>query len=319
MFFNAILPSAIALSAVFIFGCVGEIIMEKAGHLNLGIPGVMCLGPLGGCIGVSIIMPALGNNAPWIVVVLVAILFSILFSSIAGLIYAFLTVTLKCNQNVTGLALTTFGAGIADFFMASLDKSTFARASVIIKAHLPYEGLGAFGKIFLGHGILVYLAIIIAIVAFIVLRKTKLGLSLRAIGENPATADAAGINVSAYKYGAILAGSGIAGLGGLFYVMDYVSGSWENSATIQAFGWLAIALVIFTVWNPAIAIAGSLIFAILYILPSYISGFSFVEMKIFNLLPYVLTVIVLIFTSIIGKRGVQAPSALGLSYFREDR
>ena len=319
MFFNAILPSAIALSAVFIFGCVGEIIMEKAGHLNLGIPGVMCLGTLGGCIGVSIIMPALGNNAPWIVVVLVAILFSILFSSIAGLIYAFLTVTLKCNQNVTGLALTTFGAGIADFFMASLDKSTFTPASRIIRTSIPYEALGGFGKVFLSHGILVYLAIAIAIISFLVLKKTKLGLSLRAVGENPATADAAGINVSAYKYGAILAGSGIAGLGGLFYVMDYVSGSWENSATIQAFGWLAIALVIFTVWNPAIAIAGSLIFAILYILPSYISGFSFVEMKIFNLLPYVLTVIVLIFTSIIGKRGVQAPSALGLSYFREDR
>lgn len=319
MFLNAILPNAIALSAVFIFGCVGEIIMEKTGHLNLGIPGVMCFGTLGGCLGVSIIMPIFDGDAPWILVILFAIVFSVLLSAISGLIYAFLTVTLKCNQNVTGLALTTFGGGIVDFFMAGMDKTYFTPASRIVKAHLPVDALGAFGKIFLGHGILVYIAIIVAIVAFVVLKRTKLGLSLRAIGENPATADAAGINVSAYKYGAILSGSCIAGLGGLFYVLDYVSGSWENCATIQAFGWLAIALVIFVVWNPAIAIGGSIIFGILYIAPSFITGFGFVEKKIFELIPFIIPIIVLVVTSVVGKRGVQAPSALGLSYFREDR
>ena len=317
-----ILSSAIAISTVFLFGCVGEIIMEKAGHLNLGIPGVMCFGTLGGCVGVSVIMPAFSGDpysAPWIVVVLFAVIFSVLFSAIAGLVYAFLTVTLKCNQNVTGLALTTFGAGIVDYFMTSVDKTYFTPASRIIRASLPYEALGGFGKIFLSHGILVYLAIAIAITSFLILKKTKLGLSLRAVGENPGTADAAGINVSAYKYGAILAGSGIAGLGGLFYVMDYVGGSWENSGTIQAFSWMAIALVIFCVWNPAIAIGGSFVFGLLFILPNYITGINFVTMKLFSIFPYAVTVLVLIVTSIIGKRNVQAPSALGLSYFREDR
>lgn len=322
LFFETILPSVIAVMTVFLFGCVGEIIMEKAGHLNLGIPGVMCFGTLGGCVGTSLIMSFYSDNpssAPWILVVLFAILFSILFSSISGLIYAFLTVTLKCNQNVTGLALTTFGAGVVDFFMTMVDDTHFTQASRILSASLPYEGLGVFGKIFFSHGILVYLGIAIALVAFFVLRKTKLGLSLRAIGENPGTADAAGINVNLYKYGAILTGSSIAGLGGLYYVMDFVGGSWESSGTIQGFGWLAIALVIFCVWNPAIAIGGSFIFGLLYLLPRFVKGIDFTMMNVFGLFPYLFTILVLVITSILGKRNVQAPGALGQAYFREDR
>ena len=320
---STIIPGAIAIATVFLFGCVGETIMEKAGHLNLGIPGVMCFGTLGGCYGVSLIMSVFESdpyNAPWIVVLLAAILMSALFSGIAGLIYAFLTVTLKCNQNVTGLALTTFGAGIVDFFMESVDKTYFTQASIILRASLvKKDAWGAFGNIFLAHSVFVYLAIAIAIAAYLILKKTKVGLSLRAVGENPATADAAGINVSAYKYGAILIGSAIAGLAGLYYVMCYVGGSWENSGTIQAFGWLAIALVIASVWNPAIAIAGSFFFGFLYIFPSFITGVPFVGKKAFDIIPYLIPIAVLILTSIIGKRGVQAPSSLGLSYFREDR
>jgi simple sugar transport system permease protein len=317
------LPSAIAIGTVFLFGCTGEIIMEKAGHLNLGIPGVMCFGTLGGCVGVSMYMSSYSSSpldAPYFGLLMCALIFSTLFSLIAGFIYSFLTVSLKCNQNVTGLALTTFGAGIVDFFMSQIDKSYFSYASKILRSYLPFaDNLGAFGKIFFGHGILVYLAIAIALISAIVLKKTKIGLSLRAVGENPATADAAGINVNKYKYGAILVGSIIAGLGGLFYVMDYVGGSWENSGTIQAFGWLAIALVIFTVWRPSLAIAGSIVFGLFFILPNYVSGISFVQMKLLNILPYVITVIVLIVTSIVGKKGVQPPGALGQSYFREER
>ena len=323
IFFNTILPSAISIATIFLFGCVGEIIMEKSGHLNLGVPGVMCFGTLGGCVGVSIFMSSYSSNplsAPWIGLVLISLLFSALFSLIAGLIYAFLTVTLKCNQNVTGLALTTFGGGVVDLFMSTIDKSYFSYASKIIRYHLPFaDSLGAFGKIFFGHGILVYLGIVIALITAFILKKTRVGLSLRSIGENPATADAAGINVTKYKYGTILSGSIIAGFGGLFYVMDYVGGSWENSGTIQAFGWLALALVIFTVWRPSLAIIGSIIFGLFFILPSYVSGISFVTMKVLKILPYVITVVVLIITSIVGKKGVQPPSSLGQSYFREER
>ena len=323
MFFDTILPSAIAIATVFLFGCTGEILIEKSGHLNLGIPGVMCFGTLGGCIGASLYMSWFSSdpaNAPYFGLVFFALLFSALFSLISGIIYAVLTVSCRANQNVTGLALTTFGGGIADFFMSKVDKTYFTDASRIISSHLPFaDNLGAFGKIFFGHGILVYLAIVIAIITAIVLNKTRVGLSLRAVGENPATADAAGINVTRYKYVAILVGSIISGFGGLFYVLDYVKGSWENSSTIQAFGWLALALVIFIVWKPVLAIFGSILFGLLFILPNYISGISFMQMRLLNLIPYAVTIIVLIVTSIVGKRSVQPPSSLGQSYFREER
>lgn len=323
MFFDSLLPSAISIATVFLFGCIGEIIMEKSGHLNLGVPGVMCFGTLGGCVGVSLVMSWYSSSpesAPYFLLMLIAILFSALFSIISGLIYAVLTVSFRCNQNVTGLVLTTFGGGIADYFMASVDSTYFSQASKIISSYPAWaDNLGAFGKIFFAHGFLVYFAIALAIIVAVVLKKTRIGLNLRSVGENPGAADAAGINVNGYKYGAILSGSVIAGFGGLFYVMDYVGGSWENSSTIQAFGWLAIALVIFTVWKPSLAILGSILFGMLFILPNKISGIDFTTMQAFKMMPYIVTVIVLIITSIIGKKSVQAPEALGLPYFREDR
>lgn len=319
----AFIASAISLGVVFLYGCVGETIMEKSGHLNLGIPGVMCFGTLGGCVGVSIFMSWYASNpesANYFGLIFMALLFSALFSSIAGLIYAFLTISLRSNQNVTGLALTTFGAGVADYFMNIVDKTYFSSASKIISSHMPIaDNLGAFGEIFLSHGILVYLAIFISVIAAVVLKKSRIGLSLRSVGENPASADAAGININKYKYTAIFSGSIIAGFGGLFYVMDYVGGSWENSSTIQGFGWLALALVIFSVWKPGIAIIGSFIFGGLYILSSVIVGINFMQMKLLKLAPYVATVLVLIITSIVGKKSVQPPQALGLPYFREER
>lgn len=324
MNFVLLFQQTVLISMVFLFGCTGEILMEKSGHLNLGIPGVMCMGTFGGCFGVSIFMgmnSANPSEANFFGLICMALLFSMLFSLIAGLIYGFLTVTLKSNQNVTGLALTTFGAGIADFFMNKIDKAYFSQANKIFVKTLPFSSsTGVFGKLFLGYGILTYLAIIIAIIVAVVLKKTRFGLNLRAVGENPSTADAVGINVTKYKYAAILIGSVISGFGGLYYVMNYSGGTWENSSTIQAFGWLSIALVIFVVWKPTFAILGSLIFGFLFILPNYIEvGTNFALMEILDMTAYVTTIIVLIITSIIGKRNVQPPQALGQSYFREER
>ena len=318
---------AIALSTVFLFGCVGEIITEKAGHLNLGIPGIMCVGTAGGCYAVSLYMSSLSNpqNASWILLVLFSILSAALFAALLGGVYGILTVTLRCNQNITGLAVTIFGNGFAQFFMdtcvlkSDIDRANFEVAGKVISRGLPFaNSLGTFGKIFFSHGVLVYLAIIIAILAAWFLKKTRAGLHLRSVGENPATADAAGINVTAYKYGAILIGSGIAGLGGFFYIMDYIKGSWENAATIEALGWLSVALVIFTLWKPNLSILGSFIFAALYVTAYYLNGNS-TEKELLKLIPYIMTVVVLIFTSIKGSKNNQAPASLGLSYFREDR
>ena len=164
-----------------------------------------------------------------------------------------------------------------------------------------------------------YLAVAIAIVTAFILTRTRIGLQLRAIGENPATADAAGIDVTKYKYFAICIGCMIAGLGGLFYVMDYANGVWSNDAFGDR-GWLAIALVIFTLWKPNVAIFGSILFGGLYILNLFIpTGTNLAVKELYKMLPYMVTIVVLIFTSMRNKRENQPPASLGLSYFREDR
>ncbi|MGN1100066.1 MAG: ABC transporter permease [Christensenellales bacterium] len=321
--FVTFLASAISLGAIFLYGCVGEILTEKSGHLNLGIPGIMCMGTAGGCFGVSLYMGSIPDpaNPNWFLLILISVVMAAVFAALLGLIYAFLTVTLRSNQNVTGLALTIFGVGFTQFFMDNfVDKTHFSKASTFFIKSLPFaDSLGIFGDLVLSYGVLVYLAIAVALIASFVLNRTRVGLFLRAVGENPATADAAGINVMKYKYTAILTGSGIAGIGGLFYVMDFIKGSWENASTIEAMGWLAIALVIFTLWKPNLSILGSFVFGGLYIAANYIIGVSFSQMKLLKLLPYVVTIIVLIVTSILDKKENQPPAALGMSYFREDR
>ncbi|MBR5045887.1 MAG: ABC transporter permease, partial [Oscillospiraceae bacterium] len=151
------------------------------------------------------------------------------------------------------------------------------------------------------------------------LNRTQTGLHLRAVGENPGTADAAGINVSRYKYIATCLGSMIAGLGGLYYVMDYANGIWSNDGFGDR-GWLAIALVIFTVWKPTLGIISSILFGGLYILYLYIpSGMNLSLKELYKMIPYVFTVVVLVISSIKNKRENQPPESLGLSFFREDR
>jgi simple sugar transport system permease protein len=301
------------------FGCTGETITEKGGNLNLGIPGIMCVGAVGGCIGESIYLKSLSDISrinPFLAV-LIPILFAMLFSGALGMLYCFLTVTLRCNQNVTGLAITTFGVGFTNFFITLVDKTNFNVASKSFTKFFPIQDASNwFVKLFLSYGVMVYLAVIIAIIAAIILNKTRLGLNLKAVGENPATADAAGISVTAYKYGATGIGSAIAGLGGLFYIMDYLNGSWEYS--IDAMGWLAIALVIFSIWRPNWGILGSILFGALYIAPSYLNV-SFSQKELLKMIPYIVTIFVLIVSSIRNKKENQPPASLGLSYFREER
>jgi simple sugar transport system permease protein len=152
-----------------------------------------------------------------------------------------------------------------------------------------------------------------------VLTKTRIGLQLRAVGEDPATADAAGIDITRYKYVATCLGCMIAGLGGLYYVMDYANGVWSNDAFGDR-GWLAIALVIFTIWRPNVSILASILFGGLYILYLFIpTGTDLAVKELYKMLPYVVTIVVLVITSVRNKRENQPPESLGLPYFREDR
>lgn len=322
------LQRAVIMGIPLLYGATGETITEKSGHLNLGIPGIMYVGGISGVIGAFLYENSVGReNIVPILAVLIPFVCCLLGSLIMGMIYSFFTVSLRANQNVTGLALTTFGTGLGNFFGGSLIKLTGAdvpsinltATSTIFKTPLPFaKDWGWFGELFLSYGFLAYLAIILAIATALILRKTRVGLHLRAVGENPATADAAGIPVGRYKYVATAIGSMIAGLGGLYYIMDYAYGVWSNNGFGDR-GWLAIALVIFTVWRTDIGILGAFVFGGLLIVHNYIPNLGVADQELIKALPYVVTIIVLILVSARKKRETQPPQALGLSYFREDR
>ena len=321
------IPRAVMQGIPLMLGCTGETLTEKSGNLNLGTAGIMYVGGICGVIGAFLYENSGAEMNP-VLTVLIPLFSCILGSALMGLLYCFLTVTLRANQNVTGLALTTFGVGFGNFFGGSLIKLVktdipsivLTRTSQAFSRKLPFAGsLGWFGKIFLSYSFLAYLAIVIALAASWVLNHTRTGLHLRAVGENPSTADTAGINVVAYKYTATILGSIISGLGGLYYVMDYASGVWTNDAFGDR-GWLAIALVIFTIWRPDTGVLASFLFGGLYILHMYIpSGMNLAVKELYKMAPYVVTIIVLVISSMRNKRENQPPASLGLAYFREER
>ena len=322
------IPRAIMQGIPLLFGCTGETISEKAGSLNLGIPGVMYVGGICGVIGAFLYEQSTGGNVHAAPAILIPLLACLIGSLLMGLLFSVLTITLRVNQNVVGLAMTTFGVGVGNFFGGSLIKLTgsdvpsiaLSATSAYFSKTLPFaHSTGVFGKLFLSYGFLAYVAVIIAIITAYILKRTRTGLQLRAVGENPATADAAGINITKYKYLATCIGCMIAGLGGLYYVMDYASGVWSNDAFGDR-GWLAIALVIFTLWRPNIAIFASFLFGGLYILYLFIpTGTDLAVKELYKMLPYLVTIIVLILTGMRNKRENQPPESLGLPYFREDR
>lgn len=326
---TTLIQRAVVQGIPLLFGSTGEIITEKSGNLNLGIPGVMYVGGISGVIGAFLYENSLSapEDANAFLAISIPLLCSVIGSLIMGLIYSFLTVTLRANQNVTGLAITTFGVGFGNFFGGSLIKLVdsdvpsiaLTTTSNYFRTTLPFaDSTGWFGKIFLSYGFLAYAAIIIALCCSFFLNRTRGGLHLRAVGENPATADAAGINVEKTKYLATCIGSIIAGLGGLYYVMDYANGVWSNDGFGDR-GWLAIALVIFVIWKPKSGILGSILFGGLYIIYLFIPGLALRTQELFKMLPYVVTIIVLIIVSIRNKKENQGPQSLGLSYFREER
>ncbi len=316
---------AIAQGVSILFGSIGEIVTEKSGNLNLGIPGLMYMGGIAGLVGgfyyekaVSVPIPAIG--------LLVSLTASLLCSGLGAFLYSYLTISLRANQNVVGLALTTFGIGFGNFFGGSISKLAggVGQVSVAVTAsayqvHIPYlSRVPVIGKLFFSYGFLTYLSVILAFAISFILTKTRAGLNLRAIGENPSAADAAGLNIEKYKYIATVSGGAIAGLGGLYFVMEYLGGTWTNNGFGDR-GWLAIALVIFALWDSRKAILGAILFGALYILYLYIPGLSRGSQELFKMTQYIVTIIVLVATSMRNKRENQPPEHLGLSYFREER
>lgn len=320
---------AIPFGTIIMFGGMGETLTEKSGNLNLGVPGIMYLGGFAGFASAYFYETSTPNPVPALCVV-IALLSCVGVAMLGGLIFSFLTITLRANQNVTGLALTIFGQGVANFFgVRILDGATYSAAPVTysaFSAKLPgvTEHFGLFGRLVLNYGFLVYAAVILAVALHFFFKRTRTGLNLRAVGESPATADAAGVHVIRYKYLATCIGAGISGIGGLYYVLDYSQGIWATTGQMEALGWLAVALVIFTTWKPLNAIWGAYLFGMLYWLYMFLPDVLGIHVAsymtdLIQMVPYVVTILVLIVASFRKKKENQPPASLGLSYFREER
>lgn len=319
------IQKAIGQAVPILFGATGEIVTEKSGNLNLGIPGIMYMGGIAGLMGAFFYEKSTASPNGWIGF-FISLLCALLAAAFGGFVYSFLTITLRANQNVVGLALTTFGVGFGNFFGGSISKLaggvgqiSIATTATAYRAQVPgVSKIPVVGPVFFSYGFLTYLSVVLAVSLSYFLYRTRKGLNLRSVGESPATADAAGINVARYKYVATIVGAAIAGLGGLFFVMEYLGGTWMNNGFGDR-GWLAIALVILALWNPKRAIWGSFVFGALYILYIYVPGLSRSMKEIFKVFPYVVTIIVLIISSRRNKLEKQPPASLGEAYFREER
>lgn len=296
-----------------LFGILGGILFEKAGQNNLGTEGMMLLGAAFGYLAGS----ASGNPA-------VAMLCAGLAGSAGALIYAFITITLQGNQIVTGLVLTTFGTGVASYmgkFLTSTAMPDNIRQAFAAKAIPGLSKIPIIGPMIFNQSIYVYISLILAVLLYCYYKYTRWGLNVRAVGENPASADASGINVNLYKYVHVIVGGFLCGLGGAYLSLAFVP-QWQENITAGA-GWIAVAFVIFCTWNPLKAILFSWAFGALSGLAMKCQSVTFfgkiIPGQILDMVPYLATIIVLIFMGLRFKPENQPPASLGNGYFREDR
>ena len=304
------LQTAMQCGTHILFAILGGIMCEKVGNTNLGIEGMMLLGCAFGY------MAACQTGNPYI-----ALLIAALAGAGGALIYAFITVTLKGNQVVTGIVLSIFGTGVAGFFGTNLASQKLPDSINNFFAPIKVPGLSSIpiiGKPLFAQSIYVISPIIIAIIIYLFYTKTKIGLNTRAIGENPAAADASGINVSLYKYVNILIGGALCGLGGAYLSLVFIR-CWNIENTAGS-GWIAVALVIFATWNPLKAIFAAYAFGCLRGLTFTLQNTKLmIPSQLLTALPFVATILVLIVISVRKKRENQPPAALGNAYFREER
>ena len=308
--------ASIKAGVPLLFGTTGEIVTEKSGSLNLGVEGMMYMGAFMG------FFVAYKTDS-----LLLAIIAAFLMGVLGAFIFAVLTITFMANQNVTGLTLTIFGTGLSNFFGNRMVAGTeitpkLSDRMIDLLAEKPIPLLGdipVVGKLLFSHNILVYFSVLIAILLGYYIKKTKPGLNMRAVGENPAAADAAGIKVTRTKYIHVLLGGGICGIGGAYISMVNGMGVWNNDS-VNGLGWISVALVIFAAWSPLKAILGSFIFGAFSIIILYApKDIIAIPNAIYKMLPFVLTIIVLIFTSMKKSKESSQPASCGLNYFREER
>ena len=304
-----LVTAGITFGTVLMYGTLGEILTEKSGNLNLGVEGIMYMGGAFGLAGAFYYEKAAGAAASGPIAIILALLAAFAAGAAASAIYSFLTITLRTNQNVTGLALSIFGTGVGQFvgeFMR-LSEGGYVALSNNLKnsfsaSVMPsfLQGIPIIGPIAFSHTIFFYMAVVLAVLMHLYFSRTRSGLYLRAVGESPATSDAAGINTTKYKYLATIIGGGISAIGGMVYIVTTAGCVWNHEG-LSGVGWLAVALVIFCIWRPLNAIWGSIVFGAMMIMYLRVS-IPFIPQQLYKILPYVVTVIVLIFTSMRNSR-----------------
>ena len=307
---ESFLAAVVVAAMPILFATLGELITEKAGNLNLGVEGMMYMGAVMGFkVGFSTANP------------LLAVLAAFAAGALGALIYAFITVTLRANQVVTGLTLTIFGTGFASFLGKSVSglsapqiiRDFFSPAQVPGLVEMPLVG-----NVFFNQSVFAYLGYLLTIALAIYMRKTKAGLNLKAVGENAPAADASGINVILYKYLHIITGGGLCGLGG-GYMSIVLIPIWQENI-IAGRGWIAVALVIFASWKPVKALFGALLFGGLSILGYRLQSIGiFVSQYLVDMVPYIATILIVILSTHKNRKEDMGPADLGNAYFREER
>ncbi len=312
-----LIASGIAYGTPLLYAALGELLAERSGVLNLGVEGMMLVGAVMGFWAVQRLHTNTGLSLA------VAICVAALFGALMAAVHAFLVITLRASQIVSGLALTIFAgaAGLSSYLGNDLNlsanpaRSTFGPIFPSSSQNWPIVG-----PILFDQSVLVYASWVLVVLVWLYLARTRPGLNVRAIGEAPEAADAMGINVVAYRYAHVLAGGALAGIAGATFTLA-ITPQWVSGITGGA-GWIAIALVIFAFWRPELCLVGAYLFGALQALPSQLQAreIHIGPSELYNALPYAMTVLVLVLVSTgWAKRRLGAPAALGVPYVREER
>ncbi len=287
-----------------LMGTLGEIYTERSGVLNLGVEGMMIMG------AITAFSVTANTNDPWLGVVLAAMV-----GGVFSLIHAFTSITLRANQIVSGLALTMLGLGLSGLLGKPYVGMTIKR---IKETQLPFIGdIPVLGPMLFRHDPLVYISMALVPFMWFILFKTKAGINIRSVGENPAAADSLGVNVFMTRYICVFVGGVLSGLAGAYLSVVYTP-AWIEGMTAGR-GWIVIALTIFSMWSPTRALMGAYLFGGVSAIQFNLQPLG-VSVNILNMLPYIATVVALLVgTRETVRKRIGAPSALGLPYSREEK
>jgi ABC-type uncharacterized transport system permease subunit len=311
-----VLASGVLYGTPLLYAALGEVLAERSGVLNLGVEGMMLMGAVMGFWTVE----RVGGPTPLVLAASIGV--AALAGAVMAAIHAFLVITMRANQIVSGLALTIFAgaAGLSSYLGNDLSLSG-KPAKHQFEEIFPtsWQDLPVVGPILFGQSLLVYASWVCVALVALYLTRTRLGLNLRAVGESPAAADAMGVNVSRYRYAHTLAGGAFAGVGGAAFSLS-ITPQWVDGLT-QGAGWIAIALVIFAFWRPTLCLLGAYFFGAFTALPFALQGHGVtLAPELFQTLPYIATIVALVLVSSRAARlRFGAPAALGLPYVREER